>query len=116
MAIIIYYDKDPSDNDFEPGDVVEVLEDGADIGKRVVGNPRFKIREVPGVPAARLKYLKDPIVEDVEVDDGFGKRITTTREVKRRRYKFADRVRDDQPTDKASGTKINDDVLRTGRT
>lgn len=59
---------------FQRGDIVEVLEDGADLGSRVVP-PRFYVVEVPDVPAAKLKYLKEPDVTLREESLDTGERV-----------------------------------------
>lgn len=86
---------------FERGDIISVLEDGQPLGKRIDGNPAFRVVEKPGLRRDSLKYLERPQVD------------SETRElVKQRRYKIErDAItREDRIEDKE--TSLREQVSR----
>ena len=57
--LIIRAEDSPGDFDMKRGHCVEVLEDGRSAGAKVEGNKRWRIIEVPGVPASAFDHLKE---------------------------------------------------------
>jgi len=60
---------------YKRGDVVVVMEDGHAWGRKE-GAPKFRVVQVPGVPAARLRYLTE---SEEGIDEFTGRETTLTR-------------------------------------